>query len=189
MTSPIDDVFRKILNDRAIFNYGKDDVGRLFSRQEVPKLRELLGTNALPDFKNEVQRAKERQERQKRQIPRDKRPPRELEQSIELAHALREKLETSLPLVRRIFDLLDDYGALQCQLPNMEDYGKVVENQPRSAVEQFFAYQIGKASERQREPLRRMLNYVEEGYQKGLRPEELGFLVRKVENLKRLTEV
>jgi len=187
MTSPIDDLFRKILNDRRIFDYGRGHARRLLDCRQTAQLKKLLEQNQIELFQKGVEEAMESKRNLKARSTNKR--ERETEECIRLGGALLRALNDSLPLARRVFHLLDDFGSLMCSLPDMNDYGRVVEGEKKPIVEQFFLSHIDRASGRTKTALKRMFAYVQEGYEKGLRPDELGFVVRKVESLKHLTEV
>jgi hypothetical protein len=86
---------------------------------------------------------------------------------------------------------MDDFGLLQCRLPNnMEDYGRVVEREPRPMVEEFFAYKIHRPTQPwHKQALRRLMEHLAWGYQAGISQQHLGFLVRKADSLNTLLEV
>lgn len=200
MTSPMDELLRKVLNDRRIFDFGENGAGRLFGQEAVIEIRKLLARDDLSSVRERIQRAQEEKQEQWRQQTsrqrqqahsRPARPPKNtFQEAIDLSERLGQAASDKLPLVRRVFDLLDEYGAMRCQLPTMEDYGKVVENQDRALVEAYFAYQIDKTKERwKQEALRQMLSYLEQGYESGIPVDQLGFFVRKSESLKSFVEV
>ncbi|GAI24746.1 unnamed protein product, partial [marine sediment metagenome] len=87
------------------------------------------------------------------------------------------------------FDKLDSFGLVECKLPNMEDYGKVIENHNRSTVEQYFLSKIDRARGYQKRALRKTLEYVMELYAMNLDILEIAFFIRKLNSLTQFMEV
>ena len=88
-----------------------------------------------------------------------------------------------------MFDKLNSFGIIECKLPNMEDYGKVIENHSISTVEQYFLSKIDRASVYQKRALKKTLEYVKELYAMNLDILEIAFFVRKLNSLALFMEV
>ena len=176
--SPLENLLWRMLNDRKMFSY-RNNCDCIIAPSEMPGFREWLSSNALP-------KATQFLEKKMQALPRD--------QKCDRARQFTRRLKTGLPEYRahltRVCAHMNDFGVLQCQLPSMDQYGYIVEREPRPAVEQFLAYKIERADKRwNREALRRLMEHLAWGYQAGISPQHLGFLVRKAESLKILTEV
>jgi hypothetical protein len=176
--SPLEILFWRILNDRKIFSY-RNACDCIVAHGEMADFRAWLSSDDLP-------KATQFLEKKMQSLPRD--------QKCNRARQFTRRLKIGLPKYRahlaRVCSHMNDFGVLQCQLPSMDQYGYVVEREPRPAVEQFFAYKIDKADKPwHREALRRLLEHLAWGYQVGISRQHLGFLVRKAESLKSLTEV
>lgn len=91
-------------------------------------------------------------------------------------------------ILRQMFDKLNSFGLVECKLPNMEDYGKVIENHNRSTVEQYFLSKIDRARGYQN-ALRKTLEYVKELYAMNLDILEIAFFIRKLNSLTQFMEV
>ncbi len=181
--SPMERLLRKVINDRNVFDYGKGNSGCLIARSEMPQFRTWLETEDLESVRRFLERkiGKLQEEILKTDGKSDLR---------DFAQRLKNGLDSYRHYLVRICNLLDDFGILRCKLPNMEDYGRVVERESRAVVEQFFSYKIDKeANKWRREALKRLREYLAWGYDQGISSEHLGFFVRKIESLERLTEV
>lgn len=94
-------------------------------------------------------------------------------------------------ILEQMFDKLDSFGLVECKLPNMEDYGKVIENHSISTVEQYFLSKIysDSTSAYQKRALKKTLEYVKELYAMNIDLLEIAFFVRKLNSLALFIEV
>lgn len=101
----------------------------------------------------------------------------------ELAKSLKEAYNNKPKMLEQLFCYLDWYGLVECKLPNMEDYGKVIEKYDRNIVLQYFCDKISKAPNHQKKALKKMLEYIQELYEAKLSREEIAYFVRKINSL------
>lgn len=177
--TPMEQLTRRIINDRAIFDYGENNANRLVAPAEMASFRNWLASG---DFT----KAAEFLTKRARALSQNRRS----RDAVALAERVGKSLPECAVQLIRVCSILDDYGALRCQLPAMDQYGTVVEREERAVVEQFFAYKIQRADKRRhREALRHLLEHLAWGYKAGISARHLGFLVRKIDALSDLMEV
>jgi|GEM_PF-749416 len=230
MMSKMDEVFRKVLNDRDIFDTPYDthagkpipklfegdswkELGRLFN--EIQKLckkhsialqdiEKLMDKNKLPEeirekveeFKNRINdriRKIKNQEQSASKWRRDK-----INELKRRAEWLKLALVNKPHLLKQLFENLEWYGLVECHLPSMDDYGKVIERHDISTVEHYFvdkikrevSYKHGQRYISKRgKALEKVFEYVKELYNFGLHPVEIAFFVRKLNSLVTYWEV
>lgn len=186
MTSKIDEVFRKVLNDREIFDSPYDmntkkPIPKLFEGDSWKELERLFKERRKNEFIAKIDsriREIERQEQRTSKWRRNK--INELKQRAEW---LKSAFDNKPNLLRELFENLEWYGLVECKLPRMEDYGKVIERYDISIVEQYFVDKIKRASYPQNRALEKILEYVKELHTAGISPEEIAYLVRKIDSL------
>jgi len=177
--SPMEQLTRRIINDRRIFTYGKNEANRLIAPSEMESLRSWL-------LAGDLSRAAGFLAKRAQALSPDPRSKK----AVALAMRLSGSLSDHVVHLTRVCAILDDYGVLQCQLPAMDQYGTVVEREERTVVEQFFASKIQKADKPwNREALRRLMEHLAWGYHAGISARHLGFLVRKIDALIDFMEV
>src|SRR5438445_1085192 len=152
--SPLETLLWRILNDRKIFSY-RNNCDRIIEQSEMSDFTAWLISGDLPKASRFLENKMQR-------IPQDQRCIH--------ARQFTRRLKTGLLRYRthlaRACSPMDDFGILHCQLPdNMEDYGRVVEREPRPTVDQFLAYKIEKAGNRWRkQALQRLMEHLAWGY-------------------------
>ena len=192
MVSKIDEVFRKVLNDREIFDspYDKNTrapIPKLFEGNSWKELERLFNEGRKDEFIEKIDsriREIENQERSASGWRRNK--INELKQRAEW---LKSAFDSKPHLLKDSFENLRWYGLVECKLPRMEDYGKVIERYDISIVEQYFVDKIKRASFPQNRALEKILEYVKELHTAGISPEEIAYLVRKIDSLAKYWEV
>jgi hypothetical protein len=192
MMSKIDEVFRKVLNDREIFDspYDKNakaPIPKLFEGDSWKELERLFNERRKNEFIEKINsriREIEDQERRANKWRRDK--INELKQRAEW---LKSAFDGKPHLLKDLFENLRWYGLVECKLPRMEDYGKVIERYDISIVEQYFVDKIKRASYPQNRALKKILEYVKELHTAGISPEEIAYSVRKIDSLTGYWEV
>lgn len=192
--SKIDDVFRNVLNDDDIFESKYD-----FKRKgKFPKLFEVSTWKQLGErftAKDEAAFLKIIEERiqtiTKKQAEYGK-WERDLKRQADwLKKAYREKPY----LLADVLANFSWYGAMECNLPAMDSYGKVIERYDRAIVETFFMEKISKEMDRdgtfnrRGKALTKALEYVKELYDAEVSVEEIAYFVRKLNALKEYWEV
>jgi len=192
MMSKIDEVFRRVLNDKEIFDSPYDRntralIPKLFEGASWKELGRLFNEGRKDEFIEKIDsriREIENQERRARGWRRDK--INELKQRAEW---LKSAFDNKPNLLKDLFENLEWYGLVECKLPRMEDYGKVIERYDISIVEQYFVDKIKRASYPQNRALEKILEYVKELHTAGISPEEIAYLVRKIDSLAKYWEV
>ena len=193
MMSKMDEVFRKVLNDKEIFDspydrYTRTPIPKLFEGASWKELGGLFNEGRKNEFIEKIDsriREIENQEQRARGWRRDK--INELKQRAEW---LKLAFDNKPNLLKDLFENLEWYGLVECKLPRMEDYGKVIERYDISIVEQYFVDKIKRrASYPQNRALEKILEYVKELHTAGISPEEIAYLVRKIDSLAKYWEV
>lgn len=191
-TKTLDDVMKRVLNDPDIFESPFDrntrtSIPLLFQKENWKQLKadferkDQIAFNALIDkqkqqLSNELTRAQGWRRGQ-------------IEKLFSLSESLRKAFENKPNLLSQLFDLFDCFGLFDCKLPNMEDYGKVIENHTKPVVEEFFLYHICKAGWDEKRALKKTFEYVKELYNMNLDVLEIAFFVRKLNSLTQFVEV
>lgn len=184
MTKTLDDVMRRVLNDQDIFyinyiifdNAGWKELSKEYQEGKSDNVASKI------DLKINGLKSKLNSKGTDRQLK------RRLDEAIELAEALKDAINNKPHILRQMFSTLDKFGLVKCNLPNMEDYGKIIENHSRPTVEQFFLYKIDKAKFEKR-ALRKTLEYLKELYAMNLNILEIAFFIRKLNSLTQFIEV
>ena len=192
MMSKIDEVFRKVLNDREIFDspYDKNagtPIPKLFEGDSWKELGRLFNEGGKDEFIERIDnRIKEieNQERRARGWRRDR-----INELKQRAERLKTAVENKPHLLKQLFENLEWYGLVECKLPSMDQYGRVIERYDISVVEHYFLDKIKRASYPQNRALEKILEYVKELYEAGISSEEIAYFVRKIESLTKYWEV
>ncbi|MGQ9721590.1 MAG: hypothetical protein ACUVXA_09750 [Candidatus Jordarchaeum sp.] len=192
MMSIIDKVFKKVINDKDIFNspFDRDqknfipvlfegsewkNLSKLFKDRNRQKFFEIIDMKVEDIIKQEKNAKNWRLERIK-----------ELRQRAEL---LKRAFDKKPYLFKKIFETIDWYGLVECKLPSMDDYGKVIERYDFSIVFQFFCDKIRRANFPQNQALTKILEYINELFKWDISSEEVAYFIRKIESLKKCWEV
>jgi hypothetical protein len=191
-TKTLDDITRRILNDPDIFSPPYDRNTRsaiplLFEAEVWEQLKEAFEERDKNSF-NSIVDAQCQNLQQKEQNANQWRRNK-IGDTIEIGKALKNAYDQKPYILGQMFDKLDSFGIIECKLPNMEDYGKVIENHNHSTVEQYFLSKIDRASGYQKRALRKTLEYVKELYAMNLDILEIAFFIRKLNSLTQFTEV
>ena len=192
MTSKMDEVFKKVLNDRDIFDSPydrnkRDNIPKLFEEDSWKVLGRLFNEGKRDEFINKVDsriREIENQEQGTNSWRREK--INELKQRGEW---LKSAFDNKPHLLKQLFENLEWYGLVECKLPTMDSYGKVIERYNITMVEQYFVDKIKRSSYPQNRALEKVLEYVKELYIAGISPEEIAYFVRKLNSLTKYWEV
>ena len=192
MTSKLDEVFKRVLNDTAIFDspYDKNQrarIPKLFEGENWQELGKLFREKKKVEFEqmineriNEIKNQERNNDRwRKKQID-------ELERRSDyLKNAFSEKPY----LLQQLFGTLSWYGLVKCKLPTMDNYGKIIERYEISIIEQFFIDKIKRARFPENLALERVLEYVKELLKSGVSPLETAYFIRKLNTLDKYWEV
>ncbi len=187
-TKTLDDIMKRVLNDPDVFGLPFDknlsiNIPLLFPRESWKHLKATFKKKDKTAFNSLI-------DGQLQNLGYEiSRSPYWRRRQIEIGESLKKAFETKPNLLSQLFDLFDSFGIFDCKLPNMEDYGKVIENHTKPTVEQFFLYQIDKANRYQKRALKRIFEYVKELYNMNLDVLEIAFFVRKLNSLKEFVEV
>lgn len=186
MTSKtLDEIVRRVLNDSDIFyvNY------TIFNETEWKNISEGFQKG---NFAEVIARIDKKLTDYKAAFnsERSRRKKETLEKAMKLTDALKSAVNNKPHILKQMFLTLDKFGLVRCNLPNMEDYGKVIENYNHSTVERYFLYKIDKERNKFRKrALKKTLEYLKELYAMKLDILEIAFFIRKLNSLTQFMEV
>lgn len=182
MMSKMDEVFKKVLNDQDVFWIKRE----IFSVSEWSTLKEASRQPA--GYKNAVQQKIQALKDEENSTTDDRR--KDIEKSKQLCNNLLNALEQKQNILNQMFNYLDSYGLVKCNLPSMDDYGKVIERYSLSTVEQFFLDKIKRENNRHKKmAIAKVLEYVKELYNSNQSSLEIAYFVRKLDSLTIFWEV
>jgi len=185
MMNKMDEVFRKVLNDQDIFWIRSE----IFS---ISEWRELKEASRQPEEYKKVVKQKIQSLEEERNASNERRKG-DIKESKQLLNNLLNVLEQKPNILNQMFNYLDSYGLVKCNLPSassMDDYGKVIERYGLSTVEQFFMDKIKREKDRHKKrALTRVLEYVKELYNSNQSALEIAYFVRKLNSLTIFWEV
>ncbi|WP_421078522.1 hypothetical protein Mjas_04275 [Methanothermococcus sp. Ax23] len=193
MTSKMDGIFKKVLNDIDIFDspydsHKKDTIPKLFERDDWKKLKELYEKGKKDEFENMID-DRISQIKHKDKYSKGWRKSKIKELTEERANWLKNSYKNKQHLLKQLFETLEWYGLVECKLPNMNDYGKVIERYEKSIVIEYFTNKIEKSPFPKNRALTKVLNYTMELYDAGVPREKIAFIVRKLNSLEKYWEV
>ncbi|MDY7038204.1 MAG: hypothetical protein SV375_18835 [Thermodesulfobacteriota bacterium] len=183
--SPLDNAIRKTLNNRRVFWMPQKLIGKADwsilklsiengKTDDVQSILSKAKNGVIDSIKNES----------------DPRKKVHLEDAKNLLDGLRTQIDQRSSIVTLLFDMLDEFGPLRNNLPDMENFGKVIEGHNRPTVEQFFLYKMQKEQDRKRKyALYALIEIVIELYESHVNPLEIAFFVRKIDSLSQIMEV
>jgi len=180
----LNDVMRRVLNDPDIF-FTKH---LIFNNHEWNDLRTKFQNNDFDGLNKKIEEkiSSLRKEYQSEQDPKKR---TSIQEAGELTKALKESIIKPPHILDQMFSMLDRFGVPRCNLPNMEDYGKVIENHNFPIVEEYFLYKIDKANRFERTALKKIFEYVKELYAMKHDVLEIAFFIRKVNSLTQFVEM
>lgn len=182
MMNKMDEIFKRVLNDKDVFWIKRE----IFSAREWSELKEASHQPAR--YKSEVQQKIQALNDEENNTTGDRR--RDIEKSKKLCNNLLNALEQKQNILNQMFNYLDSYGLVKCNLPSMDDYGKVIERYGISTVEQFFLDKINRENDQHRKKaLQRVLEYVKELHNSNQSALEIAYFVRKLDSLTIFWEV
>lgn len=185
IANPLETAMRLVLNDRRIFWMPQE----IINKSDWSEFRKALGKNDKARLASFLELA-EKTINGHLTKEQDNRRKRNLEDAKALLINLKTHVDKGSPLVRNLVDHLDTFGPLRPNLPNMEDFGKVIEGHGRPTAEQFFLYKIQKEqAQHRRDALIALFEVVKELYEQHVNPLEIAFFVRKVDSLTQIVEV
>lgn len=181
----LDEIMKRVLNDSEIFYISYT----IFDEAEWKNLgEEFLKSNfaevtaRIDEKNNQLQNALNSEKIEERKET--------LKKAIKLTKALKSAVSIKPYIVKQLFLTLERFGIVSSKLPNMEDFGKVIENYNRATVEQYFLYKIEKEKNRfGRKALKKTLEYLKELYAMKLDTLEIAFFIRKLNSLTQFMEV
>ncbi len=184
--SKIDEVFRKALNDEDILVSKRDRrrvYPKLFKQREWRQLRDQYFNAKTKSAFHEIIKTK---------IHDIKTQPEYRDWKSELtaqAKGLQNACDQKPYLLEEALTNFAWYGAMECNLPSMDDYGKIIERYDPAIVEQYFVDKIARARKFHKKALAKVLEYVKELYDAEVSLEEIAFFVRKLNSLEEYWEV
>jgi hypothetical protein len=183
--NPLEVAIRRVLNDRRIFWMPQE----LIAKSMWLEFREALRKNDKSRVASILESA-EQAITARINSERDNDKRKYLEDSKRILIGLKVYVDRDSALVRDLANQLDTFGPLRSNLPNMEDFGKVIEGHSRPLAEQFFLYKIQKEKDsRRRDGLAAFLEVIKGLYEQRVNPLEIAFFVRKMESLSQIVEV
>lgn len=183
MMSKMDEIFKKVLNDRDIFWMTEE----IFNETEWAELKRAKDN---PSNFIEIVDKKIEWLRGKMSNVSDKNKREDFEKSVKLCERLKSAIKEKPNILNQMFDILKSFGVVKLNLPNMDDYGKVIERYSISIVEQFFLDKIKRENNsHKKRALAKVLEYVKELYNANAAVEEIAYFVRKLGSLKTFWEV
>lgn len=174
MTGKMDDVLKRVLNDKDIFDSPYDikkkgHIPKLFEGKEWKELGKLFEEKKIEEFKDKIDKRIKEIESQ------EKGSKREIKKLKDSARWLKLAVENKPSLLKDLFEMLDWYGTVSCNLPNMDNYGRVIERYELPFVKHYFLDKVKGLSGLKSRALRKVLDYVIELYNLGVSTEEIAF--------------
>jgi len=183
--NPLEEAICRVLNDRQIFWMPQE----LIAKVEWAEVKKSLTQSDRDTALRLIEGCKERIDK-KIEAEGDNKKKLNLQEDKKLLVGLEAKIKEDAPSVRQLTQVLESFGSIRCNLPNMEDFGKVIEGYGRPTAEQFFLYKIQKEKDRRRrQALIALFEVVKELYDWRIDPLEIAFFVRKIDSLTQLVEV
>lgn len=189
----LDEIMRRVLNDSDIFSppYDKNTksvIPLLFEMEKWRKLKKTFAKRDKNSFNSIVDNQCQKLQQKEQNANRWRK--NKIKDIIKLGEALKKAYDQKPYILEQVFDKLDSFGIIECKLPNMEDYGKVIENHNRPTAEQYFLYKIDKERNKFRKrALKKTLEYLKELYAMKLDTLEIAFFIRKLNSLTQFMEV
>ncbi|MBS4060361.1 MAG: hypothetical protein KG029_08185 [Bacteroidetes bacterium] len=177
----MDEIFKRVLNDKDIFWIKKD----IFNEAEWNELKKAKNNHS--DFTKIVDSKIKSLENEMSNI--SYRNKKDIEEAIKLCNGLKSAVKDKYNFLCQMLDVLKSFGVVQPNLPNMDDYGKVIERYRITIIEQFFLEKIQKENKHRKKALKKVLEYVKELYSANLSPLEIAYFVRKLDSLTVFWEV
>lgn len=191
--NPLEQAVSRVLNDRRIFEppYDRESKARLpllFTPEQWQELRASFLEGDENRFRSLVdQRMSQLGHTGGRTSQWEE---GRVEEFSRLGNALKVAVTRAPHVLNKLFNTFEAFGLLQCNLPNMEDFGRVIEGHGRATAEQFFLHKIDKEKDRRRrKALIAVLEVVTGLYDQRVEPLEIAFFVRKIDSLAQLAEV
>lgn len=191
-TKTLDGVMRRILNDPDVFappydKQAKSLLPQLFETNDWKLLKEAFEINDKISFESQIDNQVKKLQAEATTSSNWRR--NQIRRIIDLGQSLKKAYDEKPYILKQMFDTLNSFGHIECKLPNMEDYGKVIENHNLSIVEQYFLSKIDRERRYRRRALRKTLEYVKELYSMNLDILEIAFFIRKLDSLTQFMEV
>lgn len=181
----LEKITRRILNDPDIFYIDYT----VFNENDWNEMKEKHKNGETEDVKNKIQRKINDLETEIA-ATRNNRGKEKIEKAKKLTESLKDALDNRPYIAKQIFSMLDKFGVVKCNLPRMEDYGKVIEIHSWEIAEQFFLYKIGKTGNNyEKKALIKVLEYIKEIRANKIDILEIAFFVRKLNDLTQFWEV
>jgi hypothetical protein len=185
IANPLEKAIYKVINDRRIFTIYPE----LINKSDWMKLKEAWSKADNNTALQIIEQAKLNLT-DKIRLEKDFRKRDELQKAQNLISGFKTKIETAPTNINRLLEQLDCFGPIRCNLPNMEDFGKIIESHGYPTVEHFFLYKIHKERDNQRnQALTALFEVVKELYERRVEPLEIAFFVRKIDSLIQFMEV
>ena len=189
-----DEIFKKALNDTDIFDSPTDGsikVPKLFEGDSWEELKTIYYSDKQTrqeSFYSLVnKRLLEVSKKFEDELKNNKRYKKEFENYKnalkKCADWLKKSYTENTSLLELTFKNLEWYGVVECKLPKMDNYGRVVEKFPFETVETYFSDKIKSISGYKQLALKKVLGYIEELYSAKVSVEQIAYFVRKLDSL------
>jgi len=172
-------------NYEKIFNDAKNDeemfpLCEVFNESEWQQLRQKFDDEKKEEFDALIQKKFDEIEQQ-RMFSEWK------ETILSKLEKLRDDYAENPSLLQKLFQCYKNYRVRGCNLPRMDQYGRVIEQGDMAIVEQFFRYKITRAGKLSTEKaLERALTYVIEMHKADVPFEKIAYFVRKLDSLQNI---
>ena len=185
IANPIEGAMHDALNDRRIFWMPQE----LINRADLCMLKDALSNLDISLALQLISQSKGIIEK-KIEMEHDRNRKRYLDDARRLLIGLEIYTTQDASFVRSLLDQLETFGPVVCKLPNMEDFGKIIEGHGRSTAEHFFLYKIQKEKDaRRQQALIALFEIVKRLYDQRVEPLKIAFFVRKINSLSAVVEV
>ena len=181
--SKIAEIFRRAVNDDKMFPVRYE----IFNESEWQQLSQLFKERNKEGFDNLIE-MKRNAIKQKTGMNSKKAEKDDYYRALQLLDAMKNGFNSESALLREMFDVYKEYGIRWCNLPTMDQYGRIIERKELTTVKMFFQNKSHAENQRGREALLRALDYVITLYDEDTPLEEIAYFVRKLDSLQHYGE-
>ncbi|MEM4323965.1 MAG: hypothetical protein QW776_03140 [Candidatus Nitrosocaldus sp.] len=176
VNSNLEDIIKKAINDKRIFStpYEKRKLPEFFSNPEWKQLKCHFEKNNKREYNNLVNK---RYNDVKKEYFSSKREKEFKKRYCALLNAYRSRQA----LLSKLFNTLEWYGVVDCNLPSMEDFGIMIERHSEAEVINFFCDKINREEKKWRKnAIKAALDYTCQLYKIGTPKESIAYFIRKL---------
>lgn len=183
INSNLEDIIKKVLNDKNIFStpYDRNKKRKLpefFNNQEWKQLKYHFENDKKKEEYNNL--VNENYNKVKKEYINSK-----WEKEFEKRYcALLNAYYSRKALLSQLFNTLEWYGVVVCNLPSMDDFGIMIERYSRAEVINFFCDKINREEAQWRKnAIKKALEYTCQLYDIGTPRETIAYFIRKLNAL------